>query len=550
MTRTQNTTYLPLFPIYGNGTPVGAEGEVVVVNFCGIGGSCEGLKNAMKRPPTHAINHNPVAIGLHRRNLPHTHHHLQDVWSVNPADLAGGRKIAVAWFSPDCTHFSRAKGGKPKEQKIRDLAWVTEGYAALPEHEKPRIIFLENVAEFMTWGPLDDAGQPIKARAGETFRAFIAMLEGHGYQVEYRVLTASDYGAPTSRKRFFLIARSDGEAIHWPEPTHGNPKSKAVQDGKLLPWRTAADCIDWNIPAPSVFSRIDPVKGKPMKPLAKNTMLRIARGLKKFVKECGKPFIVPEGDAAAFLTNKQFGNESRSVDAPLATITTNHNKQELVTANLVHFYGVKSSTEVRGQSLDTPLKTQTTENRHGLVTASLIKHYGGGYTGAGSAADAPISTITAHDHNGLLLSNLIRFNGTNDAGPCDKPLGTLTTKERFGLSVAALAKRCGPHVTDAYELMLAYAPECLTERDHAARAVFVEVDGEEYVIADVYMRMLTPRELARGQSFSDDYVLEFTADGKPVTKTDQVAGIGNSVPPIMAEVLCRANLPFGSGLKA
>ncbi|MCY1703581.1 DNA cytosine methyltransferase [Deinococcus sp. SL84] len=544
----------------------------------------------------------------------------------------------------NCKHFSRAKGGKPREQGIRDLAWVTCNYTGLPDDIKPRVIFLENVPEFVEWGPLDGEGRPIPERKGETFGEFVDTIRSHGYCVEWRMLTGYHYGAPTTRKRLFLIARCDGEPIQWPEPTHDNPESPAVQRGERRPWRTAAECIDWDEPVGTIFER--------RKPLVPATMRRIARGLKKFVKEAQAPFIVTcnHGGAAfrgqalgeplrtitaahdatglvdplvmPFVTNKQFGNDSRPATAPLSTITTNHNKQELAcayltrtghysnitgegshfrgqglaqplstvtsggndkmltTAHLTHFYGMKSPTEVRGQELTTPLRTQTTENRHGLTTACLIRHFGGFYTGAGQSLTEPLGTVTARDHHSLLTANLVQYFGTSDAADINRPMPGLTTKGRYGLSVANLIRpfktstaadisspmptvmtqgggKVNLMVSDlvlglepaqsfrarqVYYLMTQYAPDALTERDHAHRLLLTVVDGVEYIVADVGMRMLTPRELARGQGFDDAYELERTAEGQPVTKTNQVKGIGNSVCPPVAEALARANL--------
>ncbi|MHA0048595.1 DNA cytosine methyltransferase [Deinococcus sp. PEB2-67] len=718
------TSYPPLFPYLGGEHP----GELIIVNFAGLGGACKGLEAAFKRPPDHAINHNPVALSLHRRNMPHTTHHVQDVWKVNPKLVTMGLRILAAWFSPDCTHFSRAKGGKPREQKIRDLAWATRKWTTLPDDQKPRVCYLENVEEFLDWGPLDEDGHPIPERKGETFREFVAALESDGYVVEWRLLRACDFGAPTTRKRLFMVFRCDGQPIRWPEPTHGDPKSAAVREGRLLPWKTAAECIDWTIPVRSVYGR--------KKPLAENTMRRIARGLKKFVKECEEPFIVTCNHAGSgfrgqgihepfrtitaardatglvdplvtpFMVNKQHRNAPRPITAPLSTVTTNTGKNELaaallvksghysnltgegahfrgqsvtrplstitasgnhpmplvaqllktafvakhrtgstgsslneplhtitagggtpkrpstgnpmslVSANLVHFYGTKTATEVRGQALTAPLRTQTTENRHGLVTANLVKHYGGGYTGSGLNLSQPLDTITATDHHALVAASLvkidikgfardgtrslrqplntmttknshavstaylIRYNGMSGPQDTTDPFSTITAKDRLGLTSATLIRQFktgtandirlpmptvmtqggggktllatfdlvpgltaaeSAHARLTYDLMVKFAPESLTPRDHLHRVVLVTVGGEEYVIADVGMRMLAPRELARGQSFDDDYVLHEGANGEPITKTDQVKGLGNSVCPLLAELLATVN---------
>lgn len=636
------TTYAPLFTFLGTSPgSIVADGEIVVVNFAGLGGACAGIEDALRRPVTHAINHDPVAISLHRTNNPYTIHHVQDVWAVDPLEVGGGRRIALAWFSPDCKHFSKAKGGKPREKNIRDLAWVTTRYTGLPAALKPRVVFLENVEEFKTWGPLDEHGQPCKIRQGETFREFVRTIESHGYEVDWRELRACDYGAPTIRRRLFLIARCDGEPIQWPTPTHGHPDSEAVKSGHLLPWRTAADCIDWTLETPSIFDR--------KRPLVQATLRRVARGIKKFVIDTEQPFIVTANHAgpgfrgqdlyepmrtitsahdahgivdpllAPLVTNKQYQAPARSVLAPLSTITTNPTKNELVAAhltkfrsgsvgseprepihtitaggkpartstgniyglvgaNLIHFYGTKCLNEVRGQGMGEPLKTQTTENRHALVAASLVKHFGGYYQGAGNPADAPAGTITANDHHGLLVSNLLQYNGTADAQSTGQPIPTLSTVERFGLTCATLTRHFGTSYAadvaaplgtitalgggktnlvrvgclsglDAaqtararrvYELLSEYAPAALSAECHALRLALTTVQGERYVIADVGMRMLTPRELARCQGFRDSYVLEHTAEGKPVSKAAQVRGVGNSVCPPIARALVAA----------
>lgn len=637
------TAYAPLFTFLGTGpASIGADGEIVVVNFAGLGGACAGIEDALHRPVTHAINHDPTAISLHRMNNPHTIHHVQDVWEVDPLEVAGGRRIALAWFSPDCKHFSKAKGGKPLDRNIRDLAWVTTRYTALPDHLKPRVVFLENVEEFKTWGPLTEDGQPCKVRQGETFREFVSTIESHGYEVEWRELRACDYGAPTIRKRLFLIARCDGQPIQWPEPTHGKPGSREVESGQLLPWRTAAECIDWSLPTPSIFDR--------KRPLVDATLRRVARGIKKFVLDTEQPFIVTANHAgphfrgqdihepfrtitsahdahglvdpllAPLITNKQHSNPARCALTPLSTITTNHNKNEVVTGVLVGVGGRGAQARPKGMndvmhtitskadmaltavhltkfragsvgtSLNEPIHTITaggepartsTGNVHGLVTASLVKHFGGFYEGAGVSLNSPAHSVTAVDHHGLLVSNLVQYNGTSDAQDARQPIPTLSTVERFGLTCATLTRHFGTsHAADVeaplgtitalgggktnivtttclpgltatqlerarlvYALMNEHAPDTLTPEDHAKRLVLTTVQGERYVIADIGMRMLTPRELARCQGFRDTYVLEHTAEGKPISKAAQVRGVGNSVCPPIARALVAAQFP-------
>jgi len=326
--------------------------EIVVDNFAGGGGASTGIEMATGLSVDIAINHDPAAIAMHKVNHPDTDHYCESVWDVNPVEAVRGRKVGLAWFSPDCKHFSKAKGGKPVEKKIRGLAWIAVKWAIAV---RPRVIMLENVEEFKTWGPLKD-GYPDEEKKGLTFNSFVKSLESLGYKVQFKELRACDYGAPTIRKRFFMIARCDGKPIVWPKPTHGDPNSLAVKAGKLKVWRTASEIIDWNIGTPSIFER--------KKPLAKNTMLRISRGIQKFVVESDKPYVV-DGKACFiqhYYTHQ--GNETRAsgLDEPLATVPT-ANRFGLVTAFLTKYYGSDI-----GQAISDPLHTITTRDRFGLVT--------------------------------------------------------------------------------------------------------------------------------------------------------------------------------------
>lgn len=321
-------------------------------NFSGGGGASTGLELATGQSVDVAINHDPAAIAMHKANHPETEHYNESVWDVDPVEVAKGRKVGLAWFSPDCTHFSKAKGGTPKKKEVRGLAWVAVRWAATV---RPRVIMLENVEEFKTWGPLDAEGYPIKEKSGKTFHSFIKSLESLGYEVDFRELRACDYGAPTTRKRFFLIARCDGRPISWPEATHAEPGDINVQLGLKKPYRTAGEIIDWSIPAPSIFTR--------KKPLAKNTMIRINRGIEKFITGTENPYIV--NDQACFIQ---------------------------------HYYTHQGS-EVRGSGLDEPLATIPTANRFGLVTAFLTKYYG---QGVGQSLNVPLHTIPTKDRFGLV----------------------------------------------------------------------------------------------------------------------------------------------------
>lgn len=366
--------------------------EIVVDNFAGGGGASTGIKMAIGRDVDIAINHDPAAIAMHRANHPLTEHYCESVWDIDPKTATGGRPVALCWFSPDCKHFSKAKGGKPVDKNIRGLAWVALRWAATV---RPRVIMLENVEEFKTWGPLKN-NYPDPEQKGRTFNCFVNALRRHGYKVDWRELRACDYGAPTVRKRFFLVARCDGKPIVWPEPTHGDPASIQVKTGLLKPWRTAAECIDWTLPCPSIFER--------KKPLAENTMRRIAKGLQKFVIDNPNPFIVQ----------------------------VNHHY--LIAPNLIQYHGEQSGKEVRGQDLQRPLLVVDASNRYGLVTSHLVQ------MNKSSEQDLakPFNTVTAGGgHFAEVRAFLIKYYGQGEGQKLDNPLHTITTKDRFGLITVA-----------------------------------------------------------------------------------------------------------------
>ncbi|WP_066316894.1 DNA cytosine methyltransferase [Bacillus sp. FJAT-29814] len=370
--------------------------EIIVDNFAGGGGASTGIEMATGLSVDIAINHDPAAIAMHRANHPDTEHYCESVWDVDPIKAVKGRKVGLAWFSPDCKHFSKAKGGKPVDKNIRGLAWVAVRWAA---KVRPRVIMLENVEEFQDWGPVGKDGKPIESKKGITFNRFIKSFEKLGYVVDWRELKACDYGAPTIRKRFFLIARCDGRPIAWPEPTHGEPESLPVKMGKLKPWRISAEIIDWSLPCPSIFER--------KKPLVEKTMRRIALGLKKFVIDNPKPFIAPV---------EYSGNDN----------------SKLVSAFLTSYYTETSSREVRGLSLNEPLHTITAGgNRFGLVTSHLIKFRG---NNIGHRMDEPLHTITAGgNHLGEVRAFLMAYYGSSIGQDLKEPLHTITTRDRFGL---------------------------------------------------------------------------------------------------------------------
>lgn len=371
--------------------------ELIVDNFAGGGGASTGIELALGRHVDIAINHDPEAVAMHALNHPQTAHHCESVWDIDPLAVTQGRPVGLAWFSPDCKHFSKAKGGKPRDKRIRGLAWVAVRWAALV---RPRVVILENVEEFQTWGPLLDDGTPCPARRGHTFRDFVRQLQELGYAVEHRELRACDYGAPTTRKRLFLIARCDGRPIVWPAPTHGAPGSTGVKSHALKPWHTAAECIDWTIPAPSIFERA--------RPLADATMRRIARGVQRYVIEAKRPFVVQTPAGLAVPSMIQTGYGEREGQAP------------------------------RSLDLHKPIGTLVGSQKHALVTAFLTKHFGGNYTGAGAPLDEPMHTITATDHHALTLAFLTKYygEGSQDQSLAD-PLHTIPTVDRFGLVTVA-----------------------------------------------------------------------------------------------------------------
>lgn len=357
---------------------------LVIDNFAGGGGASTGLARAIGREPDVAINHDPEAVAMHIANHPSTKHYCQSILAVDPLDATGGAPVALAWFSPDCKHHSKAKGGKPREKNIRDLAWVVVHWAerllkATPNGRgAPQVIMLENVEEFRQWGPLDAEGQPIKERRGEEFDLWCRRLRRLGYKVEHRELRACDYGAPTSRKRLYLIARRDGLPIVWPAPTYGKPGTPEVLSGERTPWRTAAECIDWSIPCPSIFDR--------KRPLKEATHRRIAHGVMRYVVNAASPFIVPNN------TN----NVPKGIDEPVPTITTG-NRNYLTDAAIVPITHTGDPTRVH--SPGDPMRTITTANggEFARSTVTLAPHVTKFRTGSiGSDAGNPMPTVTAN----------------------------------------------------------------------------------------------------------------------------------------------------------
>ena len=453
--------------------------ELIVDNFAGGGGASTGIEQAIGRPVDIAINHNPVALAMHETNHPHTKHYCESVWDVDPRKVTQGRPVGLAWFSPDCRHFSKAKGSKPVSPQVRGLAWVVMRWVGTV---KPRVIMLENVEEFVTWGPVIKKEtpdgiihMPCPKRKGHTFRSFVNALKRHGYQVEWKELRACDYGAPTIRKRLFLVARCDGQPIVWPAATHGPG---------LKPYRTAADIIDWSLPCPSIFER--------KRPLADATCRRIAEGIRRYVVESGDPFIVP-------IANFNGRNTTHNIREPLRTITAWPKGGHFA---LVQAFLAKHYTGVVGTDLRQPLGTVTTVDHHSLVTSHMVKLRG---CNIGHDAREPLHTISAQGtHHGEVRAFLMKYYSEGGQWQALKePLHTIPTKDRLGL---------------------------------------VMVKGEPYQIVDIGMRMLQPHELFPGQGFPNNYIHTHTFDGTRLTKADQVKMCGNSVSPYPCEALVRANM--------
>lgn len=467
--------------------------EIIVDNFAGGGGASTGLEAAFGRPVDVAINHDPKALAMHRINHPDTKHFCESVWNVDPIEATGNQPVGLVWLSPDCKHFSKAKGGKPVSKNIRGLAWVAIRWAL---ECKPRVIMLENVEEFLTWGPVlaskDGKYLPCKERTGETFKGFVqalstglpagspafkdmhseifkynydinhklriykALRAGLGYDVDYNILKGCDYGAPTIRKRFFMVARRDGLPICWPKATHGDPNSIKVKQKKLKPYRTAAECIDWSIPAPSIFER--------KHPLVENSQKRIAAGLMRYVVDNPKPFIVRE--------------------------------QNVKKKGKLHLLPDSSDKQC---------------NKH-MIAPFIAKNYTGV---VGSSIEEPLHTITAKDHNSLVTASLSVYDGDNQEDQtATESMHTIISKDSFGL---------------------------------------VKVEGKNYKIADIGFRMLQPRELFTGQGFGENYIIEHGVDEHGNTirlnKSEQTRMAGNSVCPPLAEALVRVNFEHEESFK-
>lgn len=540
-------------------------GELIVDNFAGGGGASTGIELATGYSVDIAINHDPEAIKMHKANHPNTKHYCENVWAVDPVKACKEHPVGLAWFSPDCKHFSKAKGGKPKDKNIRGLAWVALRWAGLV---RPRVIMLENVEEFKTWGPLNRRHHPIKSKQGRTFEKFVHQLTDLGYEVQFKELVAADYGAPTMRKRFFMIARCDGKPIVWPEPTHGPADSEKVKAGLLNPYVGAYTQIDFSRPCPSIFDTSDEIKEKygirAVRPLAQKTMDRIARGLKKFVLDNPEPFIIqcnhggerrPNDirEPMPTITGKhgygivepymvQIGqtgftkDRSKDVREPLTTIVSK-NEHCLISPTLIQYHSETSKDGVRGQTIEDPIMTVDSSNRYGLVTSFLHKYYDGGYKGAGETVENPLPTVTAWDHNSVVTANLIQMNNHCDGKDIRQPLPTITAGDgHFGEVRAFLIKYYGQGTGQDIKKPL----DTVTAQD---RFGLVTINGTDYQIVDIGLRMLEPKELYGCQGFPDDYIIDHDYTGKTYPRSEQVRRCGNAVCPPIPAALVRANLP-------
>lgn len=509
-------------------------GEIIVDNFAGGGGASTGIEIATARSVAIAINHDPAAILMHRTNHPYTEHLQASVWDVDPKAVCRGRPVGLAWFSPDCKHFSKAKGAALVDRKIRGLAWITLRWAA---EVRPRVIILENVEEFQTWGPVRK-GKPVKKLAGTTFRKFIRQLEDLGYTVEFRELVAADFGAPTSRKRFYMIARCDGKPIVWPKPTH----SKTGTDG-LKKWRCAAEIIDWGLPCPSVFATkaeiMDRYGLRAVRPLAKNTMRRIIRGVDKFTIRSGKPFIVPTG----YGERKGQAPRVHDIDAPVPTIvsTGKENLCKPVLAPALIQYHTEQTEHVRASGLGAPINTVDASNRYGLTCANLVEYYTGGRP---LDIRVPMHTVTSHDREALIATHVVKFKGDNLGHGAEDPMQTVTTSAgEFAVCKAYLAKVHGGDDLGYWPEIRALLNEFCGYELAEDEVLLLEIKGVLYYIADIGLRMLSPRELYNAMGFPPDYIIDRDYLGNEYKKSAQVARCGNAVCPPVASALVRANLP-------
>lgn len=579
--------------------------DCFVDSFAGGGGASTGIEMATGHPVDVAINHNEAAIMMHQRNHPFTEHYIEDIWQVDPKTAVRGRHVKLAWFSPDCKHFSRAKGASLVDKKIRGLAWVVLKWAV---KVRPDVIMLENVPEFTTWGPVRK-GKPVKSKAGQTYQKWLSQLEALGYKVETRKLCAADYGAPTIRTRFHLIARCDGKPIVFPKRTHAPRDSIEVKSGKLNPWRSAAEVIDFPLPCPSIFASKKEIKEQygvnAMRPLKENTLRRIARGLDKFVIKSAEPFIVecnhkgnghtqgldkPCGTITAkhsagiidplmipyhmhnhsnasgtdmndpvntvtgvgaqmvvepivtpYAICNNAGNAPHGMDEPVPTVTTG-GRNILVAPTLIQYHTEQSEKEHRGQKLDEPIQTVDAANRYGLSAAWLTQYFSG--DGHYHSVDEPLATITTMEREGVTLAHLAHFKGKDKGQSCRDPLMTVTARDgQFADVRTTIVKWDGQTDLGYWGEVRKMLNQYCGYNLADDEILLLNIRGAWYFISDIGLRMLTPRELYDAMGFPHDYIIDKDINGNPITRADQVARCGNAVCPAVAEALVRANLP-------
>ena len=541
--------------------------DCFVDSFAGGGGASTGIEMATGHPVDVAINHNEAAIMMHRRNHPFTEHYIEDIWQVDPKTAVRGRHVRLAWFSPDCKHFSRAKGAALVDKKIRGLAWVVLKWAA---EVRPDVIMLENVPEFTTWGPVRK-GKPVKSKAGQTYQKWLKQLKELGYEVETRKLCGADYGAPTIRTRFHLIARCDGKPIVWPERTHAPRDSVEVKRGKLTPWRSASEVIDFSLPCPSIFASKKEIKDQygvnAMRPLKENTLRRIARGLDKFVIKSAEPFIVQHkfNNSAQDVNNplstitavgahelvepivtpyaicNNAGNAPHGMGEPVPTVTTG-GRNILVAPTLIQYHTEQREKEHRGQKLDEPIQTVDAANRYGLSEAWLTQYFSG--EGHYHSVGEPLATITTMEREGVTLAHLAHFKGKDKGQHPLDPLMTVTARDgQFADVHTTIVKWDGQtdlgYWSEVRKMLNQYCGYNLADDE----ILLLSIGGVWYFISDIGLRMLTPRELYDAMGFPHDYIIDTDIHGNPITRADQVARCGNAVCPAVAEALVRANLP-------
>lgn len=508
---------------------------MIIDSFAGGGGASTGIEMALGRSPDLAINHDPQALSMHAVNHPTAKHLQTSIYAVDPRDqVPAGRTVGLAWFSPDCKHHSKAKGGKPLSANIRDLAWVVVQWAELV---RPAVILLENVEEFQDWCPLTSDGRPDPDLRGATFRSWVARLRKLGYRVEWQQLRACDFGAPTIRKRLFVVARCDGQPIVWPKPTHGKPGTDPVSSGQLQPWRSAASIIDWSLPCPSIFDTSDEIMAKhglrAVRPLKDATLRRIARGVMRYVVEAAEPFVVNVANSKTtgrgpnawdiseptrtltqspgfaitvphLMTMRNAGKPFSAATEPTHTITAGGAHLMAVSAFLAQHNAGPRMDSNAGRAATAPLSTLTTRGtQQQIVAAHLVNMHGSARSARDIAAPHP-SICAGGQHGAIIAAFLQKYYGQGTGQDSADPLHTLSTRDTFGL-------------------------------------VTVEIDGQTYAITDIGMRMLTPREQFRAQGFPDSYIIDRGADGLQMTKTAQTRMCGNSVCPPVAAALVRAN---------